>query len=70
MLRSEERAASRCSQCFRNYPLSWQGVFAADNLLGLWERLAPEERETYPFAMHQIDWRDYLRNTHLPGIRR
>ncbi len=70
MVRSIKRAASPCSQCFEKCPLSWQGVFAADNLLKLWERLAPEERETYPFAMHQIKWQDYLWNTHLPGIRR
>jgi hypothetical protein len=38
--------------------------------MALWDRVAPAERRRYPFALHQIDWEDYLFNTHLPGIRK
>lgn len=47
-----------------------QGVFAADNLLALWPRLSAEEQSRYPFALDRIPWREYLWNTHLPGIRK
>ena len=49
---------------------NYKGVFRADNLMALWDRVAPAERRRYPFALHQIDWEDYLFNTHLPGIRK
>ena len=49
---------------------NYRGVFRADKLTGLWDRVAPAERQRYPFALHQIDWEDYLFNTHLPGIRK
>lgn len=41
-----------------------------DNLLALWRRLPAAERARYPFALDRIPWRDYLWNTHLPGIRK
>lgn len=47
-----------------------QGAFAVDNLLALWQRLPPAEQARYPFALDRIPWRDYLWNTHLPGIRK
>lgn len=45
-------------------------MFVADKLRGLWERLPEEERARYPFALHHIDWEDYLWNVHFPGIRK
>ena len=45
-------------------------MFRADNLIALWERVPPAERLRYPFALHQINWEDYLFKTHFPGIRR
>ena len=50
--------------------VQYKGVFAAGKMLGLWERLSEEERLRYPFALHQIDWEDYLWKIHLPGIRK
>ena len=32
--------------------------------------MPPAERQRYPFALHLIDWEEYLFKTHLPGIRK
>ncbi len=45
-------------------------MFRADNLIALWERVPPAERLRYPFALHHINWEEYLSKTHFPGIRK
>lgn len=50
--------------------VQYKGVFSADNLIGLWDRVGAEERARYPFALHQINWEEYLWKVHLPGIRK
>ena len=49
---------------------NYEGVFRADNLIALWERVPAAERLRYPFALHHINWEDYLSKTHFPGIRK
>ena len=49
---------------------NYKGVFRADNLIALWERVPPAERLRYPFALHHINWEEYLSKTHFPGIRK
>jgi len=49
---------------------NYEGVFRADNLIALWERVQPAERLRYPFALHNINWEEYLFKTHFPGIRK
>jgi long-chain acyl-CoA synthetase len=37
---------------------------------GLWDRLSPAGKETFPFDVAAIDWRDYVSRIHVPGLVR
>ena len=43
-------------------------VFSTDRTATLYEGLAPEDREEFPFDITQLDWRGWLQETHLPAL--
>ncbi|MCH8251115.1 MAG: AMP-binding protein [Planctomycetes bacterium] len=47
----------------------FEGRFADDGLLRLAEQMHPTDREEFKFDVARIDWRDYLVNRHVPGLR-
>ena len=42
--------------------------FRVDRLLGLWDRLAPGDRQALCFDPGVIDWAYYVREVHLPSV--
>ena len=44
--------------------------FRADKLLSLWETLDEEDQKRFPCDPRRIDWRDYIVDGHVPGMRR
>lgn len=44
--------------------------FSIDNLTRLWEILDDDDRQTFPFDVTTIDWRYYLQEVHIPGLKR
>ncbi len=40
------------------------------NTLSLWNALSPEEQKEFGFDPRGIDWRDYIGNIHIPGLKR
>jgi fatty acyl-CoA reductase len=45
-------------------------IFDTRNLMGLWERMPPSERERFPFDPAGYEWRHYFQNVHLPTVIR
>jgi long-chain acyl-CoA synthetase len=43
--------------------------FSDDAMRAAGERLHPDDRTMFPFDASRVDWRDYLVNRHIPGIR-
>ncbi|ARU58398.1 peptide synthetase [Oleiphilus messinensis] len=43
-------------------------VFHNDKLLDLAERMGPEDQATFPVDAGLIDWNDYVRHIHIPGL--
>lgn len=46
------------------------GTFDNSNTSLLMEGMSEEERETFCFDVRSIDWKDYICNMHIPGLRR
>lgn len=44
--------------------------FLSFHVRDLWEALAPDQRESFPFDVGALDWREYLHEIHLPGVER
>lgn len=44
--------------------------FATDNLRRLWESMDEGDRLIFPFDVTTIDWRRYLQEVHIPGLKR
>ncbi len=40
------------------------------NTQALWNSLSPEEQREFGFDPRGIDWRDYIGNIHIPGLKR
>lgn len=47
-----------------------QHSFRADNTIGLASRVIPEEKEAFDFDVRHIDWVHYLKDVHVPGLRK
>ena len=39
-----------------------------DNLLGMWDRLATTDQQTFNFDPRSVDWIHYIREIHYPSI--
>ncbi|KAI3743297.1 hypothetical protein L1987_61003 [Smallanthus sonchifolius] len=46
------------------------GRFDNSNTQRLMGMMSEEERKTFGFDVGKIDWRDYISNVHIPGLRR
>ncbi|OVA18798.1 Male sterility [Macleaya cordata] len=46
------------------------GRFDNSNTQKLMEVMSEEERRSFAFDVGSIDWRDYISNVHIPGLRR
>ncbi|WCJ34088.1 Fatty acyl-CoA reductase 2 chloroplastic [Euphorbia peplus] len=46
------------------------GRFDNSNTERLMERMSENEKEKFGFDVGSIDWRDYITNVHIPGLRR
>lgn len=44
--------------------------FDNSNTKRLMESMSEEEKSTFGFDVGSIDWRDYITNVHIPGLRR
>lgn len=44
--------------------------FDNSNTERLMECMSEEEREEFGFDVGNIDWKDYISNVHIPGLRR
>jgi long-chain acyl-CoA synthetase len=44
--------------------------YATANTQALWNSLAPEDQKLFEFDAGAIDWRDYIANVHIPGLKR
>lgn len=45
-------------------------VYTDDRVVGLWGRLALEDRARFPFDVATIDWKHYLQDVHCPAVTR
>jgi long-chain acyl-CoA synthetase len=48
----------------------FKAKFATENLQQLWESLDEDDRRDFPFDVTTIDWRHYLQEVHIPGLKR
>ncbi|GLT96270.1 hypothetical protein SLE2022_139070 [Rubroshorea leprosula] len=46
------------------------GRFDNSNAQGLMEIMSEEEKRCFGFDVGSIDWKDYIKNVHIPGLRR
>ncbi|KAL9997248.1 putative oxidoreductase [Helianthus debilis subsp. tardiflorus] len=46
------------------------GRFDNSNTQKLFAMMSEEEKKTFGFDVGKIDWRDYISNVHIPGLRR
>ena len=44
--------------------------FGVENTLGLLETMSPEEREIFNFDVTRLNWRHYVQNIHIPGVKK
>jgi long-chain acyl-CoA synthetase len=44
--------------------------YATANTQELWAGLSPEDQALFDFDARAIDWRDYIANVHIPGLKR
>jgi 1-acyl-sn-glycerol-3-phosphate acyltransferase len=44
--------------------------YVSDNLQRLWSMIGSEERSDFNFDITAIDWRDYVRHVHVPGVQK
>ena len=49
---------------------SIESRYYTTNTQALWNSLSPEEQKEFGFDPRGIDWRDYLGNIHIPGLKR
>lgn len=45
-------------------------TYGIDNTRALFRNLSPEDRESLRFDVSQINWRHYVQDIHLPGLKR
>ncbi|KAL0544406.1 hypothetical protein IC582_019521 [Cucumis melo] len=48
----------------------FNGRFDNSNVQGLMEIMSEEEKREFGFDVESIDWKDYITNVHIPGLRR
>ncbi|QIN83605.1 HAD-IB family hydrolase [Rubrobacter tropicus] len=69
MARAEKRARMSLyySRIYGAYA-NMYAVFSTDRTKALYEGLEPEDKETFPFDVTEVRWREWLHGTHLPAL--
>src|SRR5262249_33255308 len=49
---------------------SIESRYHAGNTAALWASLPAEDQRLFPFDVRGIDWRDYIANIHIPGLKK
>ena len=44
--------------------------FETENTRRLYREMEPEDREIFNFDVSRIQWREYIQDIHLPGLKR
>lgn len=44
--------------------------FGIENTMGLLDNMSPEEREVFNFDVTRLNWRHYIQNIHIPGVKK
>lgn len=44
--------------------------FLTNNTREVWGSLSPEDQRDFPFDISQLDWRSYLQEVHIPGVKK
>ncbi|OMO68814.1 Male sterility, NAD-binding protein [Corchorus olitorius] len=57
---------AKCYQPFTTYPYR----FGMTNTERLWECMSEDEKKKFGFDLKSIDWKDYIINVHIPGLRK
>ena len=67
--RAEKRAKMNLyySRIYGGYA-NVEAVFSTRNTLSLYHRLKEGDREEFPFDITEVDWRQWLQETHLPAL--
>ncbi len=70
-LRSRRSALERLRHYARIYGpyAECQARFLTFHVRQMWDALAAEVRERFPFDVREIDWRRYVQEVHVPGIK-
>ncbi|XP_024524209.1 fatty acyl-CoA reductase 2 [Selaginella moellendorffii] len=65
-------ASQRVNQLIDTYAAYtfYKGRFDISNLERLYKELSAEERDEFGFAVWSIDWDKYIKDVHLPGLRK
>jgi hypothetical protein len=61
--------AKRILAMYRHYAF-YQCSFRADHTLALWGLQHAADRQQFYFDVRALDWLAYLRDVHIPGLRR
>ncbi|KAL6841042.1 hypothetical protein ACP4OV_029011 [Aristida adscensionis] len=66
------RAREQMLQLGRMYePYTFYGaLFDSANTAALLAEMSPEEKESFPFDVRDVDWEDYITNVHIPGLKK
>ncbi|OMO68800.1 Male sterility, NAD-binding protein [Corchorus olitorius] len=57
---------AKCYQPFTTYPYR----FSMNNTERLWEFMSEDEKKKFEFDLKSIDWKHYIINVHIPGLRK
>ncbi|OMO51846.1 Male sterility, NAD-binding protein [Corchorus capsularis] len=57
---------AKCYQPFTTYPYR----FGMNNTERLWECMSEDEKKKFRFDLKSIDWKHYIINVHIPGLRK
>ena len=44
--------------------------FETDNIVSLFSALSEEEKNLFDFDVQRLNWRHYMQNVHIPGLRK
>ena len=71
-LRSRRGALERLKHYIEIYgPYSEVGCqYQTNHMREVWDGLAPEDREQFDFDVTRIDWKHYVQEVYIPGIKR
>ena len=47
---------------------SYEARFESDNVRSLQASLSEEEKDSFNFELEHLDWEEYLRRAHIPGL--